>query len=553
MVSRREVERDIASEMGLSSPTRDVLPPGKVSIGPEEKSDSDPIHALPVSHWIPEPRSFASVFIQENPLYYDERERWYAWNHQLKCYLNIDETNFLRLIDEALEPVRRDIRRRIEDAEYDEDWKRAERNAKMLRSMDLSSSYRQKITIALQLRARTRHYSLQIPKWYEVQFGTELYDLKTGKTRAADPAIMVRNPIPWTPSKGPHPNIDRLFSEWVSEDQQPMLRELCAFCMVPRYFIKKVFWLVGGGNNGKSSFLKLLSRIIGGRNITSSDLNGLEQNRFETSSLLDKLVCIINEVDHKTIWQNRMLKAISGEDEIRIEEKNKSVHKAVVYSKIIIAANNLPKRSDYSHANMSRHVQINFPNTFSQSGKDPVESLSDDEISNFVGTLVYDVLMGNLIESRSFTNEASIAEKSIEYDRHADSLEAFLSEYVEESEDGWITRNGLYETYLAYCKKHGLRYESYKKTNGMLRTQHGFSEGRPRIGTEDRLRPRVWLEVRWKDRAKKPTVEEYLNEYGLTTFSELVRTFGEDVKSELKRLSETGVVYEPVAGKWGLL
>jgi putative DNA primase/helicase len=59
-------------------------------------------------------------------------------------------------------------------------------------------------------------------------------------------------------------------------------------------------------------------------NVRNTQLSFLENNRFETAALLNKKLIIIT--DSETYAGNvSVLKAITGEDPLRLEEKNKPV------------------------------------------------------------------------------------------------------------------------------------------------------------------------------------------------------------------------------------
>ena len=552
MVSNNQAIDEISKRKGLTADMSDFLSEQGMDKRLPLFVDSDPVQAREVSVWSDDPVTFAELFDAENPVYYDERDRWYAWNAHKNSYVNLDELDVIRLVQQSLKPIRDDLERDRNDAYARKEHKEAQQIEKKLKAMSVTGRSRTEILNAIQIVARSRYYRLEKPEWYEVQFGRELWNLRTGDRRPVHPSILVKNPIPWVPKQGPTPNIDRILSEWVPEDEVLMLEELCAFCMVPRYFVKKIFWLLGGGNNGKSSFLKFLTTLIGLHNSTSSDLTEMEKNRFETSALLDKLLCVVNEVDHKTIWQNRMAKAISGEDEIRIEEKNKPVKTGVVYAKIVIAANQLPRRTDYSNANMSRFVGIKFPNTFERQDVDPLDLITKEEYEFFVGHLVHDILIGGLINRRTFTKEKPLDEKELDYDRQSDSLYAFIREHVDEeqSEDDYLERREFYDRYESYCRSMGLRHDTFRKTNGRLKGDFGWDLAQPRTdGSQDRMR--AWRGVTWKKHKRSnEDVYRFIRDKGGVRMIDLLDEYGTSIEPILKSLLETGDVYEHKPGEY---
>lgn len=114
----------------------------------------------------------------------------------------------------------------------------------------------------------------------------------------------------------------------------------------------------GPGGTGKSTLIKLISYLIGLDNIKSTQLHQLEHNRFETFSLINKKLIVITDSD--TYGGNvNTLKAITGEDPIRIEEKNKSINLPVILNGlIIIACNEFIKSKDYTSGLSRRRITI---------------------------------------------------------------------------------------------------------------------------------------------------------------------------------------------------
>jgi hypothetical protein len=513
------------------------------------------ISASFVPVWFNE-EQFGLDFVQRNPVYYDEAGRWYAWNKKGLSYQRIDETNLFLMIDASLRFIRNKMQDDYDAAKDDGRKALAGHLKTALKDSDTNvPSSRNKILFAVQKEARSHYYRLQEPEWFELQLGDQLINLETGAITRVHSGLLVKNPIPWRMIEGPTPKIDKLFSQWAPDDQR-LLMEVTALSMVPRYFVKRVFWLLGGGDNGKSTYLKFLSRFVGQYNVTSSDLYQLENNRFETSGLVDKLVCVINEVDHKTLWQSRILKAISGRDMIRIEEKNKQSLKEELYSKIIIAANHLPRRSDFSDANIGRFVGITFPNKF-EPGPDPVDEIRAEEYRAFAYRCVYEVLRPSeghegLIFTKKLRDEMPIDAKSRQYDELSDSLQVFIKDHIIELDDDehMIPRSDFYKAYLSWCKKRKLNYETQRKTYSRLRLEFDWQEGKPRMASAGGKQKRVYYGVKWKEEESlSERVFIYIKSREFVSTTDLVSEFGTQVHETLNRMLAAGDLFESKPGE----
>lgn len=107
------------------------------------------------------------------------------------------------------------------------------------------------------------------------------------------------------------------------------IEEFLTLCTVPNPRNKKVvvgviclslaqitryqlyFEFYGPGDSGKSTFINLITAILGKSNVFSTDLSHLENSRFETANLKDKSVIIITE-GKRFLDKSTMLKRILG-------------------------------------------------------------------------------------------------------------------------------------------------------------------------------------------------------------------------------------------------
>ena len=77
------------------------------------------------------------------------------------------------------------------------------------------------------------------------------------------------------------PIIDKFLGEWLNQKGLPekdinTLKDIFAFALPTKYFIKVIFFLHGSGNDGKSQFIKTMIRFVGKDNSTATTLAYLE-------------------------------------------------------------------------------------------------------------------------------------------------------------------------------------------------------------------------------------------------------------------------------------
>ena len=143
-------------------------------------------------------------------------------------------------------------------------------------------------------------------------------------------------------------------------NKELLLGILClALSQTTRYQV--FFELIGPGNSGKSTFINLVTAVVGKSNVFSTDLGHLENSRFETANLKNKSVIVITEGE-RFLDKSSMLKRIVGNDLIRFEEKYEQPGEGFYCRAIVlIAANEITQFADQNSALFRRRITIPFP------------------------------------------------------------------------------------------------------------------------------------------------------------------------------------------------
>jgi len=357
----------------------------------------------------------AKEYHKSQPFFYDRNNVFWLWNEDR--WEITDDTDLLNMIKGDTE---KDI---------------------------ISSKQRQEIINALKQQGR-----LNIPlkagkRW--VQFKNKIIDLEKDEIIELDPKYLITNPIPWEIGENEDtPTIDRIFEEWVGEEYVPMLYEIVAYCLLPDYPIHRIFCLIGDGLNGKTSFLGLLNKFIGSKNITSSDLDILLKSRFESVKLYKKLICLMGETNFNVLSRTSILKRLTGQDLIGFEFKNKLPFDDENYAKIIIATNSLPMTLDKTIGFYRRWILIDFPNRFDEK-KDILKEIPEIEYNNLAKKSIR--ILKELLKKREFTKEGNFIEKRIRFEEKSNPLQKFLKEETTQDPDGFVFKYEfvkLFQTWL---------------------------------------------------------------------------------------------------------
>jgi len=170
----------------------------------------------------------------------------------------------------------------------------------------------------------------------------------------------------------------------------------------------------------KSKFLQLLTKFIGEDNVTSTELDTLLTSRFEITRLHKKLVCQMGETNFSEINKTSIIKKLTGQDIIGFEYKNKDPFEEINYAKILIATNNLPTTTDKTIGFYRRWMIIDFPNQFNEK-KDILKDIPEEEYNALA--LKCSLILKDLLETRTFTNEGSVEDRMKRYEDHSNPLE----------------------------------------------------------------------------------------------------------------------------------
>lgn len=129
----------------------------------------------------------------------------------------------------------------------------------------------------------------------------------------------------------------------------------------------KILCLIGPRRAGKSTYVKVTEALVGPANVASVTLAGLAEP-FGLAPLLGRTVAVVNEARitarSDTATALGRLLAISGEDAVGVNRKNREIVTARLSTRIVLVTNEMPDLPDAAGALGSRLIVLPFPNTF---------------------------------------------------------------------------------------------------------------------------------------------------------------------------------------------
>lgn len=400
-------------------------------------------------------------FYENQPFFYDKNCMFWLWNKKEYKYEPTDETDMMNLIDLELGFGGQTVTGKIR-SNYLESFKRVGR----------------------------KHIPKDMPlSW--IQFKNKIIDIKTDAIYEVDHTYYAVNPIPWNIGlSNDTPTIDRLFEEWQGNNTK-VLYEVLAYCLIRDYPIHTVITMIGSGRNGKSQYQKIIENLFGKQNLTSTELDVLIDNRFESAKLYKKLVCSMGETNFGMIQKTSLLKKLCGGDLIGYEFKNKMPFTDHNYAKIIINTNSLPPSGDTTDGFYRRWLIISWNNCFPE-GKDIVNIIPELEYENLCFKLI--LVLKELLERGNFTNQGSIEERKQRYIMASNPISIFLSEKCIISDSSYCKAKDLYHAYLTYLNENKRRIVKRKEFNQILAEEGFQAEHKDKRNLQGDFENSYWIE-----------------------------------------------------------
>lgn len=319
-----------------------------------------------------------------------------------------------------------------------------------------------------------------------------LLDWKTGTLHPHTPDYYstIQLPISFD-EKAKAPNIEQFFKDIVDSDTVPTICEWLGYSMVPSTRHEKAMILTGSGANGKSKFLKLYSLFVGDSNISHVDLQSLETNRFKLAQLQGKLANIYADISSQALEKTNVFKTLVSGDKVSAEFKGSNSFDFEPFARLTFSANELPKSADLTDGYFRRLIIVDFPNTFGKNGlkKDPhiMDKISTEKELSGLLNMALEGLQ-RLEQNGAFSENQNTIDAIREYKREIDPLVTFLEECCHIGEDYSASKQGLYDTYVNWTYRSGVKALGKTKFYKRLNTSVELREYRPSADADRRYK-----------------------------------------------------------------
>jgi putative DNA primase/helicase len=293
-----------------------------------------------------------------------------------------------------------------------------------------------------------------------------LYDLQTNTLmpHSHNYLSLKQTPIYYDPRAK-----SRFFNRFVKqivyfEDIRSLL-ELMAYTFYRNNPFEVIVILLGDGSNGKSVLFGVLTALHGDRNVSNVSIRTILERPFALYDFLGKNCNLDSELSTGKIEDTAVLKKITGQQLVRVEQKNQKAFDARIYAKLWLSANRVPYSSDQTNAWFRRNIIIATPNTFDVNA-DPLQGIkkmdinqlskltTDEELSGIFNMLMKH-LRRVLKNKEIYVSANSIEERRTKYLLAADPLTAFVETCIEQTPEHIrnTIKDAMYIAYSEFCTK----------------------------------------------------------------------------------------------------
>jgi putative DNA primase/helicase len=314
-----------------------------------------------------------------------------------------------------------------------------------------------------------------------------LVDITTGKLYDPTPDFFTRTalPINYDPN-APAPEMWLTFLADVTSERQGLINliwEMFGYLISTDTSHQKVFFLYGNPRSGKGTVLRTLVSLIGVLNTCSPSIKNLA-GTFGFQSMIGKTLAIVSDMatDSRTDLSAAAsaINAVSGEDNIEANRKNKDFWNGRLAARFVLAGNDLPSFGAHTAALASRLLILPFEEDYL--GRE------DYDLSNKLALELPSILNWAIAGLKSLRDRGRLEEptdcraaKSRLLHRGNPVL-GFVHERCITEPAARVSKTDLYAAYIAYCYEHDLEHrttevfarELYKAAPG-VRKKRGLS------------------------------------------------------------------------------
>ena len=242
------------------------------------------------------------------------------------------------------------------------------------------------------------------------------------------------------------------------------LQYLCGYCLTGSTREQCIFFLFGNGSNGKSTFMGILTKILGDyaanaqpETLMMRDKTGGAQARSDIARLEGSRMVSTFEPNSGVRLDEGMVKQMTGGDKITARYLYKADFEFIPEFKILMATNYKPEIRGTDDGIWRRVRLIPFEASIPEEKKDvDLPQKLEKEMPGILNWMVEGAR--KWYRDGHFPPCSRVDEASQEYRQEMDHMAQFLAACTQPQEGAGIQSKALYAVYTAWTKEEGIRY-----------------------------------------------------------------------------------------------
>jgi P4 family phage/plasmid primase-like protien len=296
---------------------------------------------------------------------------------------------------------------------------------------------------------------------YELCTPKGIVDLKTGTFRNPDRHVDFNTKqTTIAPAIMPTPHWFRFLEQIIVDRERiDFLQEIFGLALIGEVLEHILPLFVGGGQNGKSTMLEILSGILGDYAITLNEGFLTKQKHKEHSSEVAQLhgvrFAFYAESDPDAVFNEARVKELTGGDSIRARFMGKDFITIRPSWTIMGAMNHLPKVSAGGDSFFRRARKVDFNVQIPEEQRDPLlkQRLLDEEGPGILQWMIEGAR--RYLDRGKLTEPESVKVATAEYRRDEDQIARFLDERARESEHSNLSGREIFQNYAGWANSQG--------------------------------------------------------------------------------------------------
>ena len=223
-------------------------------------------------------------------------------------------------------------------------------------------------------------------------------------------------------------NVDKFLNDIACNHKElrKTLEEILGHILLTNKFPAHVFFLSGGGNNGKSTFLEMINNFVGdlGQNLSLDAFN----DGTSVATLNGKLVNCSDETDDVFIDKCKGYKSLASGNTITVRPIYSQPVKVQNTATLILSANKMPEFKDKSQGFFRRLMIVPFDFVVTEKIENMDYLLSTDNAKSYILNLALNGVQSIKANGYKMSKNKFLDEKIEEYKLETDTVRSFLDE-----------------------------------------------------------------------------------------------------------------------------